>query len=183
MWPFSSEPSSDQDIFSKFAHSGHFYSPLPDLEYIRQEEKQIFNRQHKVNGIDFNLNTQIDLLNKISQYFIKLLFSPTKNEYRYYYENDAFSYGDAITLFGMINHFKPNKIIEIGSGYSSALILDTNEKFFDNKIDCTFVEPFPEVLKKVLRKEDRQHVRHPRPPIPTWLRRRPCGPPSIRPRR
>ena len=44
----------------------------------------------------------------------------------------------------MIRHFKPKRIIEIGSGFSSANMLDTNELFFGNKIDITFIEPYPE---------------------------------------
>lgn len=43
----------------------------------------------------------------------------------------------------MIRHFKPKRIIEIGSGFSSDNMLDTNELFFDNKIEITFIEPYP----------------------------------------
>jgi len=56
----------------------------------------------------------------------------------------------------MMRHFKPQRIIEIGSGHSSAIMLDTNEHFFDNKIHCTFIEPFPEErLMQILRESDK----------------------------
>ena len=46
----------------------------------------------------------------------------------------------------MIRELKPRRILEIGSGHTSALILDTNERYFDGGIECTFVEPYPELL-------------------------------------
>ena len=45
---------------------------------------------------------------------------------------------------------------EVGSGFSSCLILDTNERFFDNSIDCTFIEPYPDLFKTVLQPDDFQ---------------------------
>ena len=55
----------------------------------------------------------------------------------------------------MIRHLKPKRIIEIGSGFSSAVMLDTNELFFDGCIECTFIEPHPDRLLSVLKNADR----------------------------
>ncbi len=52
-------------------------------------------------------------------------------------------------------HFRPKKIIEVGSGFSSAAMLDINEQFFSNAIDLTFVEPYPKTLNKLVRPGDR----------------------------
>ena len=54
----------------------------------------------------------------------------------------------------MIRHLKPKKIIEIGSGFSSALMLDVNDLYFDKKIHMTFIEPYPFLLKELLNKND-----------------------------
>jgi hypothetical protein len=51
--------------------------------------------------------------------------------------------------------FQTKKIIEIGLGYSSCVMLDTNELFFGNGIDITFVEPYPELLLTLIKKTDR----------------------------
>ena len=53
----------------------------------------------------------------------------------------------------MIRHLKPKKIIEIGSGFSSALMLDVNDLYFDKKIHMTFIEPYPFLLKELLNKK------------------------------
>ncbi len=54
----------------------------------------------------------------------------------------------------MIRYLGPKKIIEIGSGYSSAATLDTNELFFNNSISFTIIEPYPERLMSLLKEGD-----------------------------
>lgn len=49
----------------------------------------------------------------------------------------------------------PKKIIEVGSGFSSCLILDTNDFFFNGQISTTFIEPYPQLLKSLLQKKDK----------------------------
>jgi hypothetical protein len=73
---------------------------------------------------------------------------------RYFFENPYYGYFDAIFLHCMIRHARPRRIIEVGSGYSSCVTLDTNELFFDNRIACTFVEPYPQRLRTLLREDD-----------------------------
>lgn len=77
---------------------------------------------------------------------------------RYFFENPAYSYSDAICLYGMIRHVRPRRIIEVGSGYSSCVTLDTNELFFDNRIACTFIEPFPDLLRSLMKPDDVDRV-------------------------
>jgi Methyltransferase domain len=58
----------------------------------------------------------------------------------------------------MIRHQRPKRIIEVGSGFSSCVLLDTNEIFFDNSIACTFIEPYPELLLSLIKPHDRQQI-------------------------
>lgn len=74
--------------------------------------------------------------------------------YRYHYNNTQFEIADALFLHCMLRIMKPKRVIEIGSGYSSAVMLDTNEFYFDNKIKMTFVEPYPQRLKQLMHKDD-----------------------------
>jgi hypothetical protein len=59
----------------------------------------------------------------------------------------------------MIRHARPKRIIEVGSGYSSCVTLDTNELFFDNSIDATFIEPTPDLLLSLIKEIDKQRMR------------------------
>jgi hypothetical protein len=58
----------------------------------------------------------------------------------------------------MLRFLEPSRIVEIGSGFSSALILDTNERYLENGMRCTFVEPYPDRLVSLLRDDDHQQA-------------------------
>ena len=138
---------------------GHFYSPIPDLKEVLRQQDRIFKKDSKeCPGVDLKEGAQLELLKKLAVYYDDLPFSPKADGVRrYYYDNVQFSYEDAIFLFAMLRHFRPSRIIEVGSGFSSAVMLDTNDAFFDGSIDLTFVEPFPAGLNALLRETDRQH--------------------------
>jgi len=140
---------------------GHFYSPVVSRVEIDQLEKQIWKDQHvsSITGIELNIDKQLILVDEFSRYYSDLPFSPTKGDKtRYYYENVSYSYTDAIMLYSFIRHFKPKRIIEVGSGFSSALMLDTRE-LFDMDIDLTFIEPYPRSLKSLLRDNDKKNCK------------------------
>ena len=141
----------------KFSPPGHFYSPHPSLTDIKRDESRIFgNIPRDIPGIDLREAPQAELLNDLVKYYVDMPFSPHKVEgLRYYFENPAYSYSDAILLHCMIRHLRPKRIIEIGSGFSSCVTLDTNELFFDNSIETTFIEPYPDLLMSLVKESDK----------------------------
>jgi len=147
---------SPNGSYKFYVPPGHFFSPLPALDYIRRHEAEIFGEIPKtIPGVDLREAEQLELLHQFQPYYAELPFSPDKSESRrYYFENPAYSYSDSIFLYSMIRHFKPKRIIEIGSGHSSCVMLDTNELFFGDGIDITFVEPYPELLLSLIKKGD-----------------------------
>lgn len=139
---------------------GHFYSPIPSLPEVKLREKEIFERKEKeIPGINLNEEGQLHLLHKLSRYYAELPFEVHKKQnLRYCFENPFFSYADAIVLYCMIRHLLPKRIIEIGSGYSSCVILDTNELFLGNTVACTFIEPHPDQFLSLTRPSDRSTI-------------------------
>jgi hypothetical protein len=106
-----------------------------------------------------NEKGQINLFNKFKEYYKEQPFGEQKKEnLRYFFENPSYSYSDAICLYCMIRHSQPKTIIEIGSGYSSCVILDTNELFFNNAISCTFIDPYPELLQSLIKDSDKDRI-------------------------
>jgi predicted O-methyltransferase YrrM len=79
-----------------------------------------------------------------------------KSGLRYYYPNPFFPLADAAAVSAMMVHFKPKRIIEIGSGFSSAVMLDTNDRFLNNTCQLTFIEPDPVRLYSLLSDEDKK---------------------------
>lgn len=147
--------------FKRNSHypAGHFYSPIVSVDDIKKRESEIWDKDNKdgITGIDLHSEEQIKLLESFTDYYKDITFKPGKQDnIRYYYENGAYSYTDAIILYSIIRHFKPKRIIEVGSGYSSAVMLDTNEIFFDNKINLTFIEPNPEILFPLMKDIDKK---------------------------
>ena len=136
--------------------AGHFYSPIPSLEEVRAREEEIFDSTSAtLGGIDLGQEAQLALLEQMKAYYPELPFTATRTDrHRYCFDNDFYSYGDGIVLYSMIRHARPRQIIEIGSGFSSCVMLDTSDLFFDSSIRCTFVEPYPERLHSLLRPGD-----------------------------
>lgn len=130
---------------------GHFYSPLPDILEIDSCYKKIDNTKIPF-GININDEKQVKYIEKFSKYIPNLPFGDgikNKNT-RYYFNGDEwYSYGDAIVLFCMINNFHPLRFIEIGSGYSSLVTLDTCE-LLNLNTKITLIEPFPDLILSLL---------------------------------
>jgi len=52
---------------------------------------------------------------------------------------------------------KPQRIIEVGSGFSSCVMLDTDRDFLNNNIELTFIDPHPERLQTLISDKDLSH--------------------------
>src|SRR5688572_14633479 len=139
---------------------GHFYSPIPSLEEIRRSEAKVFATDaRELGGIGLNEGSQLALWEALTRYYPEQPFAEQKQPgLRYFFENPAFGHFDAIVLYAMIRHARPRRVIEVGSGYSSCVLLDTNELFHGNGISCTFVEPYPELLLSLIKPEDRSRI-------------------------
>lgn len=141
--------------------AGHFYSPIPAIDEIKAREDEVFaGPGDRLPGIDLRVPEQLELLDELQPYYDELPFPETKQpEYRYSFDNDSYCYSDAIFLYCMIRHLKPKRLIEIGSGYSSCVALDTNEQYFDNRIACTFIEPYPKLFSSLIKPSDSERLK------------------------
>lgn len=136
---------------------GHFYSPVPDLEEIKRNEDKIWkDASTKLQYLNLNTDEQLRLFQEFKEYYNELPFTARKiDNLRYYFENEFYSYSDAIFLYCMIRKVRPERIIEIGSGYSSCVMMDTNDLYFNNSIELTFIDPYPELLISLMRETDK----------------------------
>lgn len=139
--------------------SGHYYSVVIDVDSVKKREKEIWKNENtdKVEGINLQTEKQLQLAESFASYYNDLPFKDEKTaDLRYNFDNPFYSYTDGIVLYSIIRHFKPKQIIEIGSGFSSALTLDTNSLFFNNEIKLTFIEPYPERLYSLISENDKK---------------------------
>lgn len=142
-------------------HPGHYDSPIPDIEDVKAREGEIWRRENtkEIPGIDLNEQAQLQLLDRLMQYYPQQPFTEHKTAgRRYYFANDWFSFSDGIFYYCMLRHLKPKRVLEIGSGFSSCVLLDTNDLFFDSAIRCTFIDPNPERLYGLLEPTDTNKI-------------------------
>lgn len=111
----------------------HYYEPIPDFRAITAEQ---LNRRRSYPAIDFRWEDQLALLDELASYANEL------TEIEFDFENSYFNGFDAATYYALIRHLKPQRVIEIGGGYSTRIAhraLARNEK---GKLTC--IEPYPE---------------------------------------
>lgn len=143
------------------APPGHFYSPVVSIAEATKDAAKLFEEvPDNIPGVDLNEIGQLDLLSNFEKLYPTIDFPDIKSAgHRYYYDNPAYSYSDAIILNCMMRHFRPSRIIEVGSGYSSCAILDTNEIFLGNSVSLTCIEPYPKLLQSLLSPKDIENIK------------------------
>lgn len=150
---------NDVQKYKKGFPPGHYYSPIVSIDEVELYEKKIFNIDAVIDEINLNTDEQTRLLHSLQKnYEDTIYFKKNVLGLRYYFNNNTFEYSDAIFLHLILRHYQPKRIIEIGSGFSSAVMMDTNEFHFNNTIELTFIEPFPERLETLMKPGDRELV-------------------------
>jgi hypothetical protein len=130
---------------------GHYSSPIVDLDELRSRRKVVFDRTRLPAGIELNPIEQLELIGRLSKHYEQLPFTAEKQPgLRFFYDNPYYSYGDAILLSCLLMELRPKRFVEFGSGYSSCVALDINERFLNNELACTFIDPYPKRLEELL---------------------------------
>jgi len=156
--PYISSLRRDVTLYKTRYQPGHFYSPIPSAAEVLRDEARIFQAKPRhLPGIGLREEEQVALLKELQPLYKDFPFSPEKQEgYRYYLQNVNYFDSDAVFLYCIMRRFAPRRIIEVGSGYSSALMMDVNDRYFGGHIQLTFIEPYPERLYSVMTERDKQ---------------------------
>ena len=128
---------------------GHFYSPICDPTELLEQEAALWPAMvaSEMPGIALNTEAQLRILEcglapfvpDISFQYESTMESPP----RYFYHNDQYPCLDAEVLFCMLRHFAPNRVVEIGSGYSSLITAEVNRRFRSGAMEFACIEPYP----------------------------------------
>jgi hypothetical protein len=133
---------------------GHFYSPLIDLDSLENQKDRFDDSGLKWwGGIDLRSDAQFALMSRIlTEVPVDIVPDPSPLA-RYYSNNVYFYFLDAFFAEGMLRRLRPRRVVEIGSGFSSALMLDACERA-ELRTRFTFIEPNPDRLLSLLRPAD-----------------------------
>jgi hypothetical protein len=150
--------------FLAFAGPGHFYSPIPDAEYVDKNAAALFSDEAaSLPGIDMNPSGQRELVQELLKYAND--YEPPANAEaaaaagaNFYRFNPFFKELDAYLYYGLLRHRRPRKIYEVGSGFTSALAVDVCGRFLKPPPEFIFVDPFPERLHAIFGSSHRAGV-------------------------
>lgn len=137
---------------------GHYYSPvhkpedLGSYRVVAERSKGKFTKQ--IPGFsEKNMLAEAASLLKYSKDFNYPV--DEKKGVRFYTKNQSYPGLDAVVLFSMLRKYKPRRIIEIGSGHTSGLMMDVNDRFFNKKMSLTFIEPYTDTLYGRMQRGDK----------------------------
>ena len=139
-------------------YPGYHGSTIPSRKFLERNRRKLFQRPPTENdGIDLKRAQQFKFLEQFVTYFPD--FSPPENQVigrLYYYNNPMFGFPDAFTLYSIFRAFKPQRVIEIGSGFSSALMLDISRDLLPDTC-FTFIDPYSDTICRILRSRPDGH--------------------------
>jgi cephalosporin hydroxylase len=125
----------------------HFYWPIQDSKKL---EAYDFDAIFPLNGISMDMQAMKNRLVSFGKY---------RSEYEKIHYNCGYSSnGDGSILYSMLRELKPQKIIEVGSGYSTVVMHSAQQKNMqeDGK-ECHIIsiEPYPKpVLRELVAKSN-----------------------------
>lgn len=128
----------------------HFYSPVPDLDDLR--DRDVWNRRSELPGVDLRPEEQVKYLLRLGQQYgpeCGWPTEPTNDPSVFHTENNSFSFGCAAAAHCIIRDRRPKRVIEIGSGMSSMILsaaLKLNEDEGAQPAEYIVVDPYPSQL-------------------------------------
>jgi predicted O-methyltransferase YrrM len=139
-----------------FVAPGHFYSPMAsDADIARALTWS------GAPGVDLAETAQLQLAAKLAPDMQASLAGP-----RYRAVNNMYGPSDASVYRAMLRQLRPKRVIEVGSGYSTAVALDVADE--DDglpALQITCIEPYPDRLLGLLRPGDRDRLTIIRQPV------------------
>jgi hypothetical protein len=121
---------------------GHFSSPIPAPEDIARYLAQLpATPPASVPGVALDPAAQFALAESFAPYAADYdaLLQPGTTR-RFQPDNPYFGAADAYVMYAMLRRLQPKRVVEVGIGFSSALMLDVRDRFCTAPFDATFID-------------------------------------------
>jgi hypothetical protein len=145
--PSTPNPDDPIDDGIRTAHeNGHFYSPIVNPAEL--DAARLWPARPEIIGIDFDDASHQRILREVFPHYLGLYDYPehleeTPDLTQFYTQNSQFSWLDSRALFVLLRAWRPRRLIEVGSGFSTLLAADVNRRFLDSTLEITCIEPYP----------------------------------------
>ncbi len=134
---------------------GHPYSPIPSATDITRAAPTTGPGRREVPGIDLREAEQWALLTHLlSDYEETAVWLADDENHRFSLDNTWFAGADAVLYALMLRDLAPRRVVEVGSGFSSALGLDVAEAYLEEHPEFTFIDPDAQRLRSLVTSAD-----------------------------
>lgn len=135
---------------------GHYHSPIvdPDERVRRHLAKSNVLKPGDILGIDIDIEPMKRLWEQHHAVIDATKFSAAPERGQRFSLSGPFPYGDGLSLRLMMAAANPRRVIEVGSGFSTACMLDCADELGLTNMHITCIEPYPDRLLGLLRPTD-----------------------------
>ena len=148
-------PAPGEDRFLDWVPPGHFYSIVPGPDDVARAKRREAAAGPTLPGIALPGDLVAHVRERAA--LVREWDGGADRTGRYYAPNQAFDLGDALMLRATLLLLRPARLVEVGSGWSSACTLDTIDEM-GLPTTVTFIEPYPENLIARLRPADHERI-------------------------
>lgn len=124
----------------------HHYSPVPNIRQLR-DTVELWAKKSELPGVAVNLDSQASSLRTICiPYRSEYVGNPCYREAVTGFMGPGFGYIEAQALHAVVRHFKPSRILEVGSGvstYCMARALTRNHEDSEGYGTLKSIDPAP----------------------------------------
>lgn len=125
---------------------GHYYSPMYDTQELQARREQLWPpKARDTVGVDWREDAQLELCRTVFAVQQELPFvdQPSDDPTEYYALNDQYPPDDAWVLAGVLEHFRPARMIEVGCGFSTLVSARVNREKLGMGMRLECIEPYP----------------------------------------
>lgn len=101
----------------------HYYEPYFDRSMLRRSLME----PRDLPGLDLATASSLELIAKLSEYRDEPLSGRVPGGRRFLPENGTYGLADAALLYAMVRHWRPARVVEIGSGNSTLVLMQALE--------------------------------------------------------
>jgi hypothetical protein len=137
---------------------GHFYSPLTSPADVERAQLWADSLGSTLPSVEMATDKQLILAAELGPVLSEPLPGPR------YADNSQYGPADGAVFRAMLNHLRPARLLEVGSGFSTAVALDEADTRLP-ELSVTCVEPYPQRLLGLLQDSDHDRTTLIRKPV------------------
>jgi predicted O-methyltransferase YrrM len=131
-----------------FSPPGHYYSPVSSVADADRARAQRTGLEIN-EAYDLRAAEQVEFADRLGPKWADF----SKSWCRYNPTNSWYGLSDGAVYYSMLTTLRPKHVMEVGSGFSSAIVLDVRDQQLHD-LELTFIDPRPKRLLRLIKEGD-----------------------------